>query len=144
MKQKSLLKLIPLLLLVIMGGALTSSCAEKAEIRTQTIEDITAQEAFELIQENKNNPDFIIVDVRTPAEFNEGHIENALNVDFNSGNFESEIGKLDRDKKYLMHCRSGNRSRGALAVMVELDFKEVYHLYEGIIGWDKEGYPTIK
>ena len=144
MKQKSLLKLIPLLLLVIMGGALTSSCAEKAEIRTQTIEDITAQEAFELIQENKNNPDFIIVDVRTPAEFNEGHIENALNVDFNSGNLESEIGKLDRDKKYLMHCRSGNRSRGALAVMVELDFKEVYHLYEGIIGWDKEEYPTIK
>ena len=144
MKQKSLLKLIPLLLLVIMGAALTSSCAEKAEVQTQIIADITAQEAFELIQENKNNPDFIIVDVRTPAEYDEGHIENALNVDFNSGNFESEIGKLDRAKKYLMHCRSGNRSRGALEIMVELDFEEVYHLYEGIIGWDKAGYPTIK
>ncbi len=144
MKQKSLLKLIPLLLLVIMGAALASGCASKTEVQTQKIEDITAQEAFELIQENKNNPDFIIVDVRTPAEYDEGHIENALNVDFNSGSFESEIGKLDRIKKYLIYCRSGTRSRGALAVMVELDFEEIYHLYEGILGWDKGGYPTIK
>ena len=144
MKQKSLLKLIALSLLVIMGATLTGSCAEKAEIQTQIIEDITAQEAFKLIQENKNNPDFIIVDVRTPAEFIDGHIEDALNVDFNSGSFESEISKLDRAKKYLIHCRSGVRSRGALDIMVELNFREVYHLYEGIIGWDKEGYPTIK
>ena len=144
MKQKSLLKLIPLLLLVIMGAVLTSSCARKTEIQTQAIEDVTAQEARELIQGNKKNPDFIIVDVRTPAEYDEGHIENALNVDFKSRSFKSEISKLDRDKKYLIHCRSGVRSRGALSIMVELDFKEIYHLYEGIIGWDKEGYPTVK
>jgi len=142
-KQKSLLILIPLLLLT-MGATLTSSCAEQTEVPTQIIEDVSAQEALNLIQENKSDPDFIIVDVRTSAEYAEGHIENAINIDFSSVSFKSEISKRDRAKKYLIYCRSGNRSRGALDIMVELDFIEVYHLYEGIIGWSAAHYPVVK
>ena len=81
---------------------------------TRTAEDITAEEAFTLIQANQQNPEFVIIDVRTPEEFTDGHIENAINLDFRSDGFRNEIERLDRDKTYLIYCRSGNRSRGAL------------------------------
>ncbi|MFC2066266.1 rhodanese-like domain-containing protein [Chloroflexota bacterium] len=138
--------MIAALLLLVAGLVATGSCAEKAmEAPGQPIiKDISAQEALDLIQENQENPDFIIVDVRTPQEFADGHIENAINIDFNSGAFQNEIGKLDRNKKYLIYCRSGNRSRGALDVMIELDFREVYHLYTGIISWEEAGFMIVK
>jgi rhodanese-related sulfurtransferase len=90
------------------------------------------------------DPKFIIIDVRTPEEFVEGHIEGAINIDFQSENFSGQIDELDRNNKYLIYCRSGNRSRGALEVMVEMDFKEVYHLSAGIIKWIDEEYPITR
>lgn len=143
MKRKYPVMLI-LSVLLATAAILTAGCAEESEAPTQTIEDVTTEEAFNLIQENKSNPNFIIVDVRTPQEFAEGHIENAINIDFRSDAFKDEIGNLDRTRKYLLYCRSGNRSRGALSVMTELGFKEVYHLSAGIIGWAKAEYPVTK
>ena len=147
MRREYLVRLV-LSLLVSIGAVLLCSCAEKAEVAnhvtTQIIKDVTAQEAYTLIQENQGNADFIIIDVRTHQEFADGHIENAINTDFHSETFKNEIDKLDRNKKYLIYCRSGNRSRGALNIMVELGFREVYHLSVGIIGWVDAGYPVIK
>jgi len=73
----------------------------------------------------------------------DGHIENAINIDFRSDGFRSEIERLDRDKTYLIYCRSGNRSRGVLGVMVGLGFMKMYNLSTGILGWLDEGRPTI-
>ena len=133
-----------ILLVMAITPTMILGCATKTEPPTQIAIDVTAQEAFNLIKENTNNPDFIIVDVRTPREFVDGHIENAINIDFNSGAFSDEISKLDRTKKYLVYCRSGNRSRGAVNEMTELAFEDIYHLYAGIIGWSKAGYPVTK
>ncbi|MFC1956186.1 rhodanese-like domain-containing protein [Chloroflexota bacterium] len=142
-KQKLLLLLIiPLLLTPI--AVLSNGCTEKAELQNQSITDVTAKEAISIIQENKNNPDFIIVDVRTPEEYAEGHIDNAVNIDFNSGVFNDETSKLDRYKTYLIYCRSGNRSSRAVDVMRRLDFAKIYHFHEGIIGWNNVGYPVTK
>ena len=147
MKREYLVILV-LLLLVSTGVVSMGGCAEKAgpadQATTQIIKDVTAKEAYALIQENQGSADFIIIDVRTPEEFADGHIENAVNIDSRSETFESEIGTLDRDKAYLIYCRSGNRSRGALNLMVKLDFREVYHLSVGITGWQEEGLPTTK
>ena len=120
------------------GIILTASCSK------QIIQDITAQEAFNLIQENKGNPDFVIIDVRTPEEFTDGHLEDAINIDFRSESFENEVSRLDKGNPYLIYCKSGGRSRGALDMMVKLDFKEVYHLSVGIIVWQEEGFPVTK
>ena len=114
------------------------------ETPTQIIEDITPQEAFTLIQENQNNPDFVIIDVRTPEEFAEGYIENAVIIDFRSETFLDELNKLDKDKTYFIYCRSGNRSGSALDIMAELNFREVYNLSGGITAWGREGLPTVK
>jgi len=109
----------------------------------QEIEDIVAKEASELIQENKDNPLFVILDVRTPEEFSEGHIESATNVDYNSETFREKLDQLDKDKTYLMHCRSGARSSKALPIMAELGFLKIYHMTDGIDGWKAGGFPVV-
>ncbi len=118
----------------------------KEDICYNYLENITPQEAFNLIQENQHNPDFIIIDVRTPEEFAEGHIENAINIDFLSVTFTDEISKLDKNKTYLIYytCQCGNVSRKVLKVMVELNFREVYNIRDGLDGWKAEGLPTVK
>ncbi|MFC1987165.1 rhodanese-like domain-containing protein [Chloroflexota bacterium] len=107
------------------------------------IKGITTEKAFDLIQENKSNHDFVIIDVRTPEEFADGHLENALNINFNSGTFSDDINKLDKDKTYLVYCRTGNRSAQAAAVMADLGFREIYDM-GGIIDWTVKGFPVVK
>ena len=136
-------KLLIVLVSLIIGVVLTGGCAGQ-EAPTQIIEDITPQEAFTLIQDNKDNPDFVILDVRTPGEFAEGHIENATNLDYYSETFRDELSKLDKDKTYLVYCRSGKRSRNAVDIMVELNFREAYNMSGGIIEWKAEGLPLIE
>ena len=112
--------------------------------QTQIIKDVTPQEAYSLIQENKTNPNFIILDVRTPREFAGGHIEGAINLDYNSSGFKDDLNGLDKTKMYLVYCRTARRSRGALDMMRALEFREVYHLLGGIVRWTSEGLPTTK
>lgn len=123
---------------------LAYGCTSQTEAPDQVLEDIGVQEAFELIKRNQGNPDFIIVDIRTPEEFNEGHIENAVNIDFYSDTFKEDLDKLDKNKAYFIYCRSGNRSGRAMPIMKELGFKEVYNLSVGITEWIAEGFPVVK
>ena len=85
----------------------------------------------------------ITLDVRTPGEFNEGHIEGALLVDFESGNFENEIAALDKTKTYAVYCRSGSRSGQAVNVMREAGFTNIYNLNGGIIDWANAGMTLV-
>jgi len=149
MSLKNLMMLVLSVSLVI-GVALIGGCVgseietPSQETTTQIIEDITSQEAFTLIQNNQNNPDFIILDVRTRQELADGHIENVINIDFYSETFRDELNNLDKNKTYLIYCRSGNRSGKTLNIMAELNFREVYNILEGIVSWKAEGLPTTK
>lgn len=67
----------------------------------------------------------VIVDVRTPEEFATGHLEGAVNVDLQSGDFEAEISSLPVDGEYVVYCRSGNRSAQAVDVMATNGFDDV-------------------
>ncbi len=131
--------------LFVIGLVMAPGCAaDEVETPVQNIKDISAQEAWELVQDNRGNPDFIVLDVRTPEEYNEGHIEGAVMIDFNAGNFREEVDKLDKDKDYLLYCRSGNRSGKALAIMEELGFLEIYHMSGGMLEWKAEALPLVK
>ena len=145
MAKKSLRNLTMLVLSVslVIGAVLASGCVGK-ETPTQTIGNITPQEAFALIQENQDNPNFVIIDVRTPEEFANEHLKNAINLDYRCETFEDELNKLDKNKTYLIYCRSGRRSGNALDIMAELNFREVYNMLDGINGWKAEGLPTIQ
>ena len=106
------------------------------------VQNIDTQKAFDLIQKNRDNPEFVILDVRTPDEFRGGHIPKAINIDLYSADFRSEIGKLDKNKKYLVYCRSGVRSAQASEIMRELGFKNIFNLLQGFNQWVASGYPT--
>jgi len=135
---------------LIIGVLLMSTCIQtetntaKSETQIQIIENITPEEAYILIQENKDNPNFVILDVRTPEEFLGEYIENAVNLDYYSDTFRNDLDKLDKNKTYLIYCRSGRRSENALNIMKELDFREVYNMLGGIIKWKSEGLLTTK
>ena len=107
-------------------------------------EDITPEKSLAMIRNNKDNPDLVILDVRTPEEFAEGHIEDAVNLDFSSQAFSEGLNKLDRDKIYVVCCQSGKRGKKTLNKMRGLEFKEVYNLLDGMKGWGKEGLPTVR
>jgi rhodanese-related sulfurtransferase len=85
----------------------------------------------------------ITLDVRTPGEFNEGHIEGAQLIDFQSGNFENEIATLDKSKTYAVYCRSGSRSGQAVKIMSDAGFTNLYNLNGGVIDWANAGLPLV-
>ena len=65
--------------------------------------------------------DTVIVDVRTPAEYATGHLDGAVNIDFQSPSFDDTVADLDSDADYVVYCQSGNRSAQAVSVMVAAD-----------------------
>jgi rhodanese-related sulfurtransferase len=85
----------------------------------------------------------ITLDVRTPGEFMSGFIKGAKNIDFQSGNFETEIAALDKNVTYAVYCRSGNRSGQAVKVMHDAGFHNVYNLNGGVIDWTNAGMPLV-
>lgn len=98
-------------------------------------------EQFDKLRADKNN---VVLDVRTPEEFSEGHIPGAINIDFNGDDFDDKIAKLDKNKTYLVHCAVGGRSARACTKLGKLDFKNVYNLQGGMGAWEKAGKPVEK
>ena len=79
-----------------------------------------------------------LVDVRTPEEYDAGHIEKAVNIDFLAEDFEDAIQKIDKDRPVFIYCRSGGRSGRASKLMKELGFKKVYDLEGGYLNWSDQ------
>ncbi len=139
--------LLTLLCFLIVPLSLISGCLNQPEATTleaPIIEDVTLEEAFALMEDNRYNDDFVVIDVRTPEEYAEGHIEKAINLDFYSETFIDELAKLDKDKAYLIYCRSANRSGQALDMMAELGFAEVYNMLGGMVQWKRVNLPVVK
>jgi phage shock protein E len=82
-------------------------------------------------------PNTVVIDVRTPEEYNEGHIEGALLMDYmQTENFVKQVQSLDPAKNYILYCRTGKRSLNAANIMVSKGFKKVSDLKDGISEWD--------
>lgn len=82
-----------------------------------------------------------IVDVRTPGEFEKGHLPNAKNMNWNGSDFDSQIETLDKSKPVFVYCLSGSRSSAAAKRMRSKGFKEVIELKGGIMGWRRANLP---
>jgi rhodanese-related sulfurtransferase len=102
------------------------------------IKDITPSDANKLIEEHKNDSNFIILDVRTPWEFSEDHIMGAVNLDFTDPEFEEMVEKLDNKKTYLIYCKSGVRGGKVSKLFLDSGFQEVYNISGGFEGWKNE------
>ncbi len=87
----------------------------------------------EFVKTYTSTPNAVLIDVRTPSEFATGHIDQAINIDFENPSFTSEVKKLDTTKTYFVYCRSGNRSGQAVSIMKSNGIKNIYELSGGII-----------
>ena len=122
-------KLIPLLLIILL---LTSCSAPEQSDLGYT--QISESDALALMAEETG---YIILDVRTPAEFEEKHIVGAINVP-NEAIGTEEIAELpDKEQMILVYCRSGNRSKEASQKLVELGYTNIIE-FGGIINWTGE------
>lgn len=81
-----------------------------------------------------------VIDVRTPDEFNEGHISGAINIDYLSEEFKTKIKEIDMINPVSIYCRSGGRSAKAAIEMKGLGFKKIYDLDGGYDGWKEKGF----
>ncbi len=109
-----------------------------------TFVNIDIREAAELITRENGNPDFIILDVRTPEEFAAGRLANAVNIDFYAAGFAGELARLAKSRAYLVYCRTGVRSAKTLDMMKQQGFREVYNMLGGITGWQSAGMLVVK
>jgi rhodanese-related sulfurtransferase len=135
------------ILIAIAGGGCNSTAGgtqNTTESPLQGIHNISAADAYALIRANKDNPNFEIIDIRTPDEYAAGHLENAKLIDYYADNFKAELDKLDRTKSYLIYCRTGSRSGLARDIMEGMGFLSVYNMQGGITAWQAGGYGVVK
>ena len=85
-----------------------------------------------------------VLDVRSAEEYAEGHIDQAVNIDFLDDSFESKVAKLDKAKPYLVHCAGGGRSTNSLEVFKKLGFTNITHLDGGLKAYTKAGGAVTK
>ena len=110
-----------------------AACAPKGSYTNVTADDLYAQ---------LGQPDVIIVDVRTPAEFAEGHIAGAVNRPLQT--IESWYKELPKDKPVYLYCRSGNRSQQAAEFLKKKGFRNIYNEQGGILAWIQRNYPVVR
>ena len=94
--------------------------------------------------QEKMNEDLQLVDVRTPNEYEKGHLKGAANIDFYEEDFLEQMGKLDKEKVLMVYCRSGNRSATCHEKLQKMGFTNVIDLKGGIIAWKAAGLAVEK
>lgn len=108
---------------------------------TPAIRNVFPLEAQDIIAGKGSNRDVVILDVCKQKEFRTAHLENAININYFSRSFKSNLSTLDRDKTYLVYCKIGGRSKLAQRTMKNLGFRKVYNLIGGTLRWKEEGLP---
>jgi rhodanese-related sulfurtransferase len=130
------------------SSALVSGAEKPAD--EPFVRELTGREAIVVVRAHQNlrpsnppRPSLTVLDVRTADEFNAGHIESAVNLDFHSPDFEKELSALDKNKPYLLHCARGNRSAKARDAMKKLGFTKIYHITGGLEAWKEAGGAVV-
>jgi rhodanese-related sulfurtransferase len=118
-------------LAVVLIAAASVACA-------QQYKNVTAQEAKTMIDKG----DIVVVDVRTPQEWNAGHLKGAIHANVNDPGFQSTIEKIGKDKKVLVYCAAGGRSATASGKMTSWGWKNVWNMTGGYSSWSSAGLPT--
>jgi len=147
--------------LLVVGLLALTACGSDSDTTSQPTDDTASVEAGSVVgpadpfgfttiapvdaaAEIDTGPDdLVVLDVRTPEEFAEGHLDGALLVDFYSDDFAEQLAELDPDVPYVVYCRSGNRSGQTLPIMEQLGFASASDVDGGIVAWEGAGLPIV-
>ena len=99
---------------------------------------VTPTEAASLID---NDSTIMVLDVRTRGEYNRGHIEGAVQINYFSLGFKKKLSTLDKNVTWIVHCKSGHRSGRTVPLMKKADFASIIHMDGGFDGWKKADFP---
>ena len=136
---------VSLLLLLLLSFPVISGCdyitgeAIKPVSSPAIVNNITPEEALVFKMTSCYFPTYLL-DVRTPAEYATGHIAGAINIDYNSPDFKSNIDRLDRSAVYIVYCKSGNRSAKASQIMAENGFEHILNVTGGFDDLAAQGF----
>jgi rhodanese-related sulfurtransferase len=114
--------------------ASAKSAATRPAVRTLSLRDFR--------QAHQDHPEYVLLDVRTPAEFSSGHLEGATLVDAKAPDFDQKLAELNRSKTYLLYCRTGHRSGIACEKLMAHHY-DAYNLDGGITAWRSAGLNIV-
>jgi len=129
---------------ILFAVMLTIASVQAEEEQVTAVDKIKVTAAKEYVA---RHDDAIIMDVRTPAEYDMSHITGAMNVNVQDDDFESMVTGLDKDKTYLVHCTKNpadGRSSRALETLQQMGFKNLYSLEGGYIAWKEAELPLTE
>ena len=109
--------------------------------KVQFSKDIFPTDAWELISKNRQSDDLVIIDVSTPQEYDDLHLEGAININLVSRFFKVRLEIMDKSKTYIVYCKVGGRSKIAQKLMQQFGFQTVYNVIGGTLLWEEEGLP---
>jgi rhodanese-related sulfurtransferase len=128
-----------ILALTIAAALVVTACGGTDTVAEPRIETVDAVRFAEIIDEAPN--DLVILDLRTPDEFNAARIRGAVNIDYYETSFLNNLDALDKRVTYAIYCHSGDRSDDTRWIMEGLGFTNVSVLSNGVITWYQSGLP---
>jgi phage shock protein E len=128
-------RLLALIAILLGTTALLAGCSSSGG----SVENVSADQFLTAAAE----PGTVVVDVRTPGEYAEGHVDGAVNIDVESADFGTQIAALPRDTTYAVYCRSGRRSALATDQMAEAGFTSLVNLQGGVADLQSAGAPIV-
>jgi rhodanese-related sulfurtransferase len=121
---------------LMLGAVVLAGCSSS----TAELETVSPESAATIIADDSSE---VILDIRTPEEFDQGIIEGAVNIDFYETSFADDLDGFDKDAHYVVYCRSGNRSEQAMDTFADLGFTNVTEIDGGIANWYETGLPVV-
>lgn len=118
-------------------------CASVKNTKVKLSKDIFPVEAWELLSNDRKDDDLVIIDVSTPLEYENLHLEGAINVSLFSRFFKTRLDVMDKSKTYVVYCKLGGRSKIAKKLMQQSGFQTVYNIVGGTLLWKEEGLPLV-
>ena len=129
-------------------------CGETKKTSQQSSSEVRLQDSMPILKDAENAQfakliadcdDAVLLDVRTPEEWDQGRIKGAIHADYwgDEAAFQAALNAIPRDQVVLVYCAGGGRSRLTAKELVDGGHQEVYNLEEGIAGWQEEGYPVV-
>ncbi len=122
-------------------GFVVSACGATDVAEATGLRTVPATDAEAVIA--VGGDDLTVLDIRTPEEFAEGHIEGAVNIDFYAADFGDRLAGLDPEARYVLYCRSDNRSGQTMPVLDELGFSDVAEIDGGVLAWAEAGLELV-
>lgn len=134
--------LVARIVFVVILSCLSAYNPVHSQTRDTLLAHYSVLQCDSLIQANSTNPDFVILDLRTPGEYFPQHLNGAINLDYFSPNFSLLLNSLPKHKFYLIHCASGARSANTFAMMPGMNFTRVVNMVGGINAWNSASLPV--